>query len=43
MEEHIKEVKTSTEANLLIEEHNYRVDRYSESRDCYILFKRLKK
>jgi hypothetical protein len=38
----ILEVKALDEANKLIEKENYRLERYSETRDCYILVKRVR-
>ena len=40
--EHIEEVESKDKANELIEKHNYRLDKFSETRNCYILVKRLR-
>jgi len=42
MNEHILEVKNVDEANKIINAGSYRLERFSDSRDCYILIKRVR-
>lgn len=40
--EYIEEVEKKEDANKLIKDQGYRLERFSESRNCYILVKRLR-
>jgi len=40
--EYIEEVESKEEANKFIKEKSYRLERFSESRNCYILVQRKK-